>query len=141
MSEVKDAETRSCPACGGTGRVGVEEQFTLTTPATDREGEPWGFAEFYAGYPVKRARRDAAQAWRQIHAPDSSILRDRILEDVTWRRRRDPEWLRGTIPYPATYLRGRRWEDEQQPEMPRMNEAVAASLTELARFAARKRRP
>lgn len=70
------------------------------------------FDEFYSVYPNKKARQDALKAWVALK-PDRALI-DTIVADVN--AKIDGEWKntkKKYIPYPATYLRGKRWEDEQ----------------------------
>jgi hypothetical protein len=67
-----------------------------------------GFNQFKGLYPRKEKWPDAEKAWRQVGAEPHLVA---ILEDVT-RRRASEAWLEAKfIPLPASYLRGRRWED------------------------------
>lgn len=71
-----------------------------------------GFDAFWVVYPKKRSRSDAEKAWRKL-AP-SPELRQRIMGAIAVQRR-DQRWLEQDgryVPYPATWLNGRRWEDE-----------------------------
>lgn len=79
---------------------------TINEPNTFDEVEI-GFQVFYDAYPRHEGRRGAFKAWSTLK-PDA-VLADTIMLDVE--RFRDRE--RRFIPLPATYLRGRRWEDEQ----------------------------
>lgn len=68
------------------------------------------FSSFWAIYPRREAKKDAARAWSQVPV---SIWPAVITAAVAWRR----VWAgqgRETnhIPLPATWLRGERWEDE-----------------------------
>jgi hypothetical protein len=70
-----------------------------------------GFAEFWSGYPKRVARKDAIKAWKKL-APANGLVAT-IVADVAARAK--SEWLRDNgkyVPHPATYLNGRRWEDE-----------------------------
>lgn len=71
-----------------------------------------GFDEFWALYPRRVARQDAWKAWQKIKPDDE--LRGVILAAV--RKHSEQEaWHRDEglyIPHPATWLNGRRWEDE-----------------------------
>lgn len=71
-----------------------------------------GFTVFYAAYPKKKARPKAYEAWQRLN-PDAA-LRAQILAAVALQRRTD-DWRKEGgkyIPYPASYLNGRRWEDD-----------------------------
>ena len=82
---------------------------------------PAGFDEFYDIYPKKVGKQDAIKAWRALKADDTLI--HAIIADVN--RRINGEWKgadKHFIPHPATYIRGRRWEDETQ-----INERIEVS--------------
>lgn len=70
------------------------------------------FDEFYKAYPRKEGRPKAEKAWS---GGKLDKLADKILADVIERAGDEGGW-KGTeprfIPLPATYLNGRRWEDE-----------------------------
>jgi hypothetical protein len=71
-----------------------------------------GFERFYAAYPRKVAKREAIKAWDKL-APDDGLI-ERILDSL---ERQKASWAaekqeRKFIPYPASWLNGRRWEDE-----------------------------
>lgn len=72
---------------------------------------PEGFALFWQNYPKKAAKIDAEKAYRtaQIKTELADILRD--IE----KRKAGDEWKKDGgkyVPHPATYLRQRRWMDE-----------------------------
>jgi phage replication O-like protein O len=70
------------------------------------------FDVFYKAYPKKKARRDAERAWAKLNP--SSELQPVILTALE-RQKQSEDWKRDKgkyIPYPATWLNGRRWEDE-----------------------------
>ena len=95
------------------------EMITPPSPSRSRERVLEGFAEFWPKYPKKKNKGDAERAWAVIH-PDFT-LRQRILTALE-EARRSQEWLRERgrfIPYPATWLRAKGWEDEYlAPEQP-----------------------
>ena len=73
------------------------------------------FAEFYASYPVKKARQDAERAWLKI-AP-SETLRTLIMAGLATAKS-SQEWSDDGgkyIPHPATFLNHCRWEDTYRP--------------------------
>lgn len=72
---------------------------------------PNGFDLFWAAYPKKVKKQDAIKAWGQVKADG---LTDTIMDALT-QFGASPEWSRENgryIPHPASWLRGRRWEDE-----------------------------
>lgn len=74
---------------------------------------PDGFSEFWAAYPRKQAKVDAVKAWKKL-SPSPDLV-TRIIASVQ-HACDSPAWRKDGgqfIPYPATYINGRRWEDEQ----------------------------
>lgn len=71
-----------------------------------------GFNEFYGLYPRHEAKRDAARAWTKLR-PNAELI-TAILCAVK-SQAESPAWLKNGgqyIPFPASWLNGRRWEDE-----------------------------
>ena len=67
------------------------------------------FAIFWQAYPKRKNRGDAEKAWKKVTAPIETILA--AIEE----QRTSPDWTKEGgkyIPYPASWLNGRRWEDE-----------------------------
>lgn len=72
------------------------------------------FSTFWSAYPRKDGKQDAIKAWKSIKP--NKELQDVILNDLKRRVGINGVWYKSErrfIPLPATYLRGRRWEDEQ----------------------------
>ena len=74
-----------------------------------------GFAIFWGAYPRKVAKAAALKAWRKIR-PDAGLqgLISKGLDGA----RRSQQWQRdggAFIPHAATWLNGRRWEDDLAP--------------------------
>ena len=70
-----------------------------------------GFDLFWKAYPKKAKKADAVKAWSQVKADG---LTEAILSALT-HFKASSEWSRENgryIPHPASWLRGRRWEDE-----------------------------
>ena len=73
------------------------------------------FAEFYASYPVKKAKQDAERAWLKISP--SETLRTLIMAGLATAKS-SQEWSDDGgkyIPHPATFLNHCRWEDTYRP--------------------------
>ena len=73
------------------------------------------FNLFWERYPKKLAKRDAEKAFAKIN-PDEKLF-NLILEKLELYKQSEA-WLKDGgqfIPYPATWLNGRRWEDEITP--------------------------
>jgi hypothetical protein len=73
---------------------------------------PEGFTEFWHLYPRRVCKLAAIKAWERIN-PDIN-LRASILASLKWQidqvfSRREIE----KVPHPATWLNGRRWDDER----------------------------
>lgn len=81
-------------------------------PTPKPEPKDYKFDEFWEVWPKHVARPAAERAWAKLK-PDSA-LRDKIVDDVRTRAR-STNWTKEDgqfIPHPATYINGRRWEDE-----------------------------
>lgn len=79
------------------------------------------FDQFWAAYPRKQAKEKAWRAWKKLD-PDEALCRQ--MAEALDRHRRSQQWQRdggAYIPYPATWINGRRWEDE--PDAPASAEA------------------
>ena len=77
------------------------------------EWKPERFAKFWEYYPIHTSKQAAIRAWDRLKPGDELIadigkaLRRQMATDM---------WTRGVgIPYAATYLNQRRWEDEPNP--------------------------
>jgi hypothetical protein len=94
----------------------LKHNITLNTT----ENSTASFESFWRAYPRKVKRPAAACAWSKLN-PDSELAVKIIC--AVERARRSEQWTEYNgkfIPYPATYLNQRRWEDEievsAQPE-------------------------
>lgn len=86
--------------------MGKRDQYQLV-PENDAN-----FARFWAAYPKRVAKKEARRAWAQIR-PDALTV-DRILTALAWQCQQ-PAWTKDDgqfVPYPASWLRAERWEDE-----------------------------
>jgi DNA-binding transcriptional ArsR family regulator len=105
-----------------TGGVGPES--TRTSHSSEPVNEPKdmakrdpleGFDRFYKLYPRKQKRRAAESAWKTL-APDAD-LQQQILAALA-KQATSIDWLKSGgqfIPHPASWLNGKRWEDELSP--------------------------
>jgi len=87
------------------------EEHKLVQPLAARSR----FSEFYAIYPRHEAKPAAEKAWKR-HSLDK--LADTIIADVQARIADASQWKQAEkrfVPLPATYLNGRRWEDDWKP--------------------------
>ena len=70
------------------------------------------FDKFWACYPRHTAKQDAKRAFLRV-SPDDTLL-DTMLSAIQ-RQKQSAQWSDPRyIPHPATWLNGRRWEDETQ---------------------------
>ena len=69
-----------------------------------------GFSDFWQAYPCHKAKRNAEKAWRQVNG---ARHREAILTAIAAQKaeRQQPGW-HPQWPYPASWLRAARWEDE-----------------------------
>jgi len=77
-----------------------------------KDTTPQGFNIFWESYPRKVAKQEAIKVFIKIN-PDQSLL-DTML-GVIEKSKKSFEWQKDNgafIPHPATWLNGRRWEDE-----------------------------
>lgn len=66
-----------------------------------------GFAQFWKLYPKKVGKVKAEKAWRKLK-PDAALAQLIIADLKTRAWATDPQF----IPYPSTFLNGKRWEDQ-----------------------------
>ena len=71
------------------------------------------FKEFWDAYPVKVNKKRCSDLWNKIK-PDKELLRLILKKIEAFKQSRN--WREGFIPYPDTWLRGERWNDELPPE-------------------------
>ncbi len=79
-------------------------------------GDKGLFEQFWQAYPKKVSKAEAVKAFKKLKV-DEALL-DEMLAALDWQRLSDI-WTRDGgkyVPYPATWLNGRRWEDI--PEAP-----------------------
>lgn len=98
------------------------------------------FDRFWSAYPNKKGKKDAAAAWKKLKADEPLVLK--ILEAIRVQSL-NPRWSENDgqyIPYPATWLNGRRWEDEvAQPGRPvQSGPRVKSKSGEFERFRSRR---
>jgi hypothetical protein len=75
------------------------------------EGDPDGFAEFWKVYPKKRNRPGAVKAWNTLK-PDATLQATMLA--ALQKHKQSNDWFKENgqyIPYPASWLNGRQWED------------------------------
>jgi len=99
-----------------TKRGDHKRQKTILQKTSAQDALLASFNIFYKAYPKRKARRDAERAWIKLN-PDSSLT-DSIMTALE-KQKVSKDWLKDNgkfIPYPATWLNDRRWEDELPEE-------------------------
>ena len=89
-----------------------------------------GFDRFWEAYPKKVSKEDAVRAFNRIGVDD--ILLGRILSAIQ-KQKQTAQWQEDGgrfVPYPATWLNGRRWEDEIQPQRTPLKTIPAQDYTQ-----------
>ena len=79
-----------------------------------------GFEVLWKKYPRPRGKQAARREWARLK-PDEALLAE-MLAALDWQRQQ-PDWMKEDqkyVPYPARWLRERRWEDEP-PALPTMS--------------------
>ena len=80
------------------------------------------FADFYNLYPRKMAKKDAEKAWRALTLDEQTKALDALPNHLKYWKIK--ETLKDYIPYPASWLRAGRYDDEldiepiKRPELP-----------------------
>lgn len=93
------------------------------------------FEQFWNAYPKNRRKKKEAarKAWRKLN-PDLVLCR--IMAAALERDKRSGDWQRdggAYIPYPASWLNGKRWEDEPE-EAPGSEDGVTPVRPEGGRY-------
>ena len=91
------------PTCG---QLAAKPEPASTVPERDL------FGEFWAMYPKKVAKQAAERAYKRLNP--NAELHKKILENIILQKK-SRQWTENGgqyIPNPATYINGRRWEDE-----------------------------
>lgn len=79
------------------------------------------FADFWAAYPRREAKREAEKAWMKLKAAEKIAALQAIPAHVAKWDNEGRE--KRFIPLPATWLNGARWEDEVEVEVPKSSSA------------------
>lgn len=103
------------PTLLNTKEQNIKSSETHTPAARPPAVSDESFDKFWAAYPKKTAKQDAKKAWAKLK-PDEELL-NKIITSLE-RQKKTEQWTSDSgqyIPYPATWLNGRRWEDEVEP--------------------------
>lgn len=85
------------------------------------------FDSFYKLYPKKKAKADALRAFRKIKPAEYEAVIAGLKAQLPKLLATDPNFR----PHPATWLNGRRWEDELDKDMPKTDEQYAKEYSEV----------
>lgn len=89
----------------------ISQQSSLVVRRSN-EPLPSGFAEFWALYPRRVSKIDAIKAWKR-QRPNPEEVRTALIWQIEAWDAESPPRPREKLPHPATWLNGRRWEDEK----------------------------
>lgn len=90
----------------------TKKQLSKKADSKKPKNKESGFDEFWEAYPNKRDKSKARELWLKL-APDEA-LKKQIIAAVK-QQAKSEEWTKDDgqfVPYPSTWLRRRRWEDE-----------------------------
>ena len=79
---------------------------------TEKDSFSESFNDFWKAYPKKVSKTSALKAWNKLK-PDDKLVRE-ILSALE-QQKKSAQWQKDDgqfIPYPTTWLNGRRWEDD-----------------------------
>jgi len=140
------ARAYTAPSPGGSVEASDEVAATLEDKPAEKSGprSPFTskrqeqlFDEFWAQYPKKRSKGRAERAWVKIK-PDEQLFK--AILDGLERAKTSVEWQKDGgqyIPYPASWLNAKGWEDEYNPpeqegDRPRVDPALLEEYVRTA---------
>lgn len=109
-SAPKKQPTINPPTLLKTNRQNIKQSNNALTREDERLEK--SFDQFWAAYPKKTAKQQALKAFQKLN-PNEELL-NMILTSLE-RQKHSVQWTKDGgqyIPYPASWLNGRRWEDE-----------------------------
>jgi hypothetical protein len=90
-----------------------------------------GFKEFWAAYPRKKSKAAAERAWAKIR-PGEELQAEILAALEQAKQSRDWQKEGGQyIPYPATWLNARGWEDELESAAPERRQPTFTEIAEM----------
>lgn len=118
--DLKEQETKKTPYSPPAGDAPTARR-RKREPKSAPDWKPERFEGFWRLYPLKKSKQAAIRAWDALR-PDDRLLA--VMGRALQRQMAGEDWQRGFgIPYPATWLNNRRWEDEDRPR-----EATAGAM-------------
>ena len=82
------------------------------------------FEQFWKIYPRRVAKAEARKAWKQVEKlrpPTPDLLK------AVYAARASRDWLKDDgqfIPYPSSWLRGERWDDQHEVDLSQLNSST-----------------
>jgi len=107
-------ENVDTPICENAKENNTSINNTVNTPPKSPKGDVadlW-FEKFYKAYPKKKGKASAEKAWKKLK-PNNELVS--VILKAVERMKLSTDWQKDGgeyIPHPATWLNGRRWEDE-----------------------------
>ena len=126
-TQATPATSASAPAKAGMKSPGVGEKCAHRINIKERQEIPpypphaqeeaeAAFQRVWELWPVREARKAALRLWHQLWRSDDRPQPEAILASIKENLARNSRWKRGFIPFLATWLKDRRWEDELPQE-------------------------
>jgi len=103
-----------------------DKNLSLPHPAAD------GFDRFWAAYPRKTSKQDAKRAFDKLKPTEEQL---QVMLSAIERQKQSQQWQDADgryIPHPATWLNGKRWEDE----LPTAKGSVGGKVTPIRQVVA-----
>lgn len=115
MSNANEQNVRPLPDINTDSNTDINTDISISSIDNSLKA----FAAFWDVYPRRDAKQDAIKAWKALKPSDE--LCETIKADIRQRLDEGGAWYKSErrfILLPATYLRGRRWEDEPSTTTP-----------------------
>jgi len=90
--------------------IDINKHKDLSTQVSTKERKnTTPFDTFWDSYPVKVNKKRCAELWKKLN-PDEELVKNMLSSIEAWKQTR--QWREGYVPYPDTWLRGEKWNDE-----------------------------
>lgn len=109
---LQPARVAACQSSTVTGG-GCHRDTLFHETSINHQKTPAQFAQFWEAYPKRKDKQKALKAFQKLN-PNLELFQQ-ILAALDWQKQQ-PEWLKSNgqfVPLPASWLNGRRWEDER----------------------------
>ena len=112
LPEESGSKTNQEPETNNHNQEDPKPSACASAPAAGKSDRLEGFAQFWLIYPRKTAKQNAEKAWAKLR-PDRSLQAQLLV--ALGKQAKSPDWTKdggSFIPHAATWLNGKRWEDE-----------------------------